>query len=408
MVEPALEALGAEAARIEHREPRHRRGLERERRPRRGRRADGRVLGPPRADAGSILRGPRRPARRGRRRLSRGRAAPDADPAGSAVRSRRGDVAADAAAGRGRLDLRAADPGRALRSGRRRRLGGGRARPPAAARGAADLSVPARAVLGRCRARAGPAPARRRSRRCGTASRRRDGDRWSRARSTSPWRRIRRSGRHSRSCRVAYAAAALVELGCFTRAGERHTLPALTERWSLPAARRHLLSRWLARLVAAGLLVRRGRGIRESRSALGRRGRARCARRRARGARGHAGPDGVRRALRRAAGRDPVRGGESAGDAVPGGQRRDGRVPLPDVAGRSLHERTRPRRRRGLGPRPAGRPADPGHRGRGGHRRHDLRGAPRAPGGADRLRLHRRVHVLLRSRRARSSRPTPS
>ena len=57
---------------------------------------------------------------------------------------------------------------------------------------------------------------------------------------------------------LAYAGAALVDLGCFTRAGERHTLTALTERWSLTAPRRHLLSRWLARLVAAGLLVAEG------------------------------------------------------------------------------------------------------------------------------------------------------
>ena len=57
---------------------------------------------------------------------------------------------------------------------------------------------------------------------------------------------------------LAYVTAALVELGCFARAGERHTAAALAERWSLPAARRHLLSRWLGRLVAAGLLVEEG------------------------------------------------------------------------------------------------------------------------------------------------------
>jgi malonyl CoA-acyl carrier protein transacylase/SAM-dependent methyltransferase len=60
------------------------------------------------------------------------------------------------------------------------------------------------------------------------------------------------------SLAVAYTAAALVELDCFTRAGERHTLAALTTRWSLPPARRHLLSRWLERLVAEGRLRRQG------------------------------------------------------------------------------------------------------------------------------------------------------
>ena len=53
---------------------------------------------------------------------------------------------------------------------------------------------------------------------------------------------------------VAYAGAALVELGCFRRADERHTLAALAERWSLTPARRHLVARWLRHLVGAGLL----------------------------------------------------------------------------------------------------------------------------------------------------------
>jgi acyl transferase domain-containing protein/SAM-dependent methyltransferase len=57
---------------------------------------------------------------------------------------------------------------------------------------------------------------------------------------------------------VAYAAAALVELGCFGVARERHTLAALAERLSLPPARRHLVARWLGHLVAAGLLRRDG------------------------------------------------------------------------------------------------------------------------------------------------------
>jgi acyl transferase domain-containing protein len=56
----------------------------------------------------------------------------------------------------------------------------------------------------------------------------------------------------------AYMAAALVELGCFTRAGERHTAAGLAARWDLPPARRHLLARWLARLADAGLLAREG------------------------------------------------------------------------------------------------------------------------------------------------------
>ena len=57
---------------------------------------------------------------------------------------------------------------------------------------------------------------------------------------------------------ATYATTALVELGSFTQAGERHTLAGLAERWSLTPARKHLLSRWLARLVAAGALVREG------------------------------------------------------------------------------------------------------------------------------------------------------
>ncbi len=57
---------------------------------------------------------------------------------------------------------------------------------------------------------------------------------------------------------ATYATTALVELGSFTQAGERHTLAGLAERWSLTPARKHLLSRWLARLVAAGALMRDG------------------------------------------------------------------------------------------------------------------------------------------------------
>ena len=57
---------------------------------------------------------------------------------------------------------------------------------------------------------------------------------------------------------ATYATTALLELGCFTQAGERHTLAGLAERWSLTPARKHLLSRWLARLVAAGALMRDG------------------------------------------------------------------------------------------------------------------------------------------------------
>ena len=53
-----------------------------------------------------------------------------------------------------------------------------------------------------------------------------------------------------------YVAAAFAELGCFTHAGSRHTLDALAERWALPPARRHLLARWLDRLVADGRLRR--------------------------------------------------------------------------------------------------------------------------------------------------------
>jgi malonyl CoA-acyl carrier protein transacylase/SAM-dependent methyltransferase len=59
----------------------------------------------------------------------------------------------------------------------------------------------------------------------------------------------------------AYMAAALVELGCFTRAGERHMASALAERWRLTPARRHLLARWLAQLVKAGALVSDGDAV---------------------------------------------------------------------------------------------------------------------------------------------------
>ena len=57
---------------------------------------------------------------------------------------------------------------------------------------------------------------------------------------------------------TAYIAAAFAELGCFTHTGSRHTFDALAERWALPSARRHLLARWLDRLVADGLLRRHG------------------------------------------------------------------------------------------------------------------------------------------------------
>ena len=57
---------------------------------------------------------------------------------------------------------------------------------------------------------------------------------------------------------TAYAAAALAGLGCFTRPGERRTLDALAGGWAPAPARRHLLSRLCRRLVETGLLERHG------------------------------------------------------------------------------------------------------------------------------------------------------
>ena len=259
LIEPALEAFGAEAARIEHREPRIAVVSN----------VTGGLAGAGESTAAYWARHVR--SRCDSPRASAALHAEGVDvfleigphpallPLGPAVRARRGDVAAVAAAGRGRLDLRAADPGRALRPGRRRRLGGVRARPPAAARGAADLSVPARAVLGR----------RRRARRPG-------------ARATSVeavWDASMTAGRRQMeqgpldlaaatypakwaslaTLSPAYAAAALVSWAASRRRASATRSAALAERWSLPAARRHLLSRWLARLVAAGLLCARAR-----------------------------------------------------------------------------------------------------------------------------------------------------
>ncbi len=164
----------------------------------------------------------------------------------------------------------------------------------------------------------------------------------------------------------------------------------------------HLLSRWLARLVAAGLLVAEGDGARRAprRCSTGALGGARAEARAALA--GHAGPARVRRALRSAAGRDPVGDGESAGDAVPGRQRRDRRGPLPAVAGRALHERARPRRGRGAGSAPSRRTCRSGSsRSARAPAARPRRCCPRCPAERTRLRLHRRVDVLPRPRGAR-------
>ena len=174
---------------------------------------------------------------------------------------------------------------------------------------------------------------------------------------------------------LAYIAAALVDLGCFTRAGERHTLAALAERWGLPAPRRHLLSRWLARLVAAGLLVADGDElVSPVPLSTGELGSARAAARTA-----LADTPALMEYVERCGARLTaiLSGAESPLETLfPEGSVETAEYLYQRVAGRALHERARRRRRRRLGPRPAGGPADPGHRGRSGHRRHDLRGAP--------------------------------
>ena len=305
------------------------RGLERERRRRRGRRADGRVLGPPRADAGSIRRGAGRPARRGHRRLPRGRAAPGADPARPAVRSRRGDVAADAEAGRGRLgpaccrpwarstlrgvdvDWEAVEQGRPRRrvalptypfqrarywvdaeraAARRprddRRGGVGRRRDGGTATDGAGPARPRRGVLSGevvvardgCRSPTSPPPS------------------WSWA--ASRGRASATRGGADRALEPAGRAAASA-LALARSPGRRRLLVGEGEEFVSPAP------------LSAGAAG--SRAARDARAALA----------------DTPALMAVRRALRRAAGRDPVRCGESAGDAVPGRQRRDGRVPLP-------------------------------------------------------------------------------
>ena len=56
---------------------------------------------------------------------------------------------------------------------------------------------------------------------------------------------------------TAHAVRTLREAGLFVRSGESHALDAVMQKGSIGATYRHLVQRWLERLVAAGLLVER-------------------------------------------------------------------------------------------------------------------------------------------------------